>query len=135
MGRLRPVKNRKHHRANKIENRYDAKGLHGLSLHPWWYLDGAAEVHSIIPVETFEKWKARPNVHDIGKSAEQGAATSVLAAVGPGYEGKGRLYLDNCVTAGATEDGDNGYSTYAFEKEKEARLWKDSLTMVGLTDE
>jgi hypothetical protein len=28
--------------------------------------------------------------------------------------------------------GQNGYVPYAFDKEKEARLWIDSLKMVGL---
>ena len=39
-----------------------------------------------------EQWKARPNVDNLMKSTEQGAATSVLVAVGKESEGKGRLY-------------------------------------------
>ena len=81
-----------------------------------------------------EQWKARPNVENLLKSPEQGAATSVLAAVGGVFEGKGRVYLEDCEEAGATVDGSGGYSAYAFDKDKEARLWRDSLKMVGLEE-
>jgi hypothetical protein len=57
-----------------------------------------------------------------------------LAAVGKVFEGKGRLYLEDCGVAGPTTDGSEGYKEYAFDKEKEARLWEDSLKMVGLAD-
>jgi hypothetical protein len=50
------------------------------------------------------------------------------------FEGKGRLYLEDCDVAGPTTDGSEGYKEYAFDKEKEARLWEESLKMVGLAD-
>ena len=118
--------------ANEIETRYGSKGLHGLSLHPGGIWTG---LQKFIPAETMKEWKARPNVENILKSPEQGAATTVLAAVGKMYENKGRLYLEDCDTAAATETGDEGYMDYAFDNEKEARLWKDSLKMVGLSVE
>lgn len=88
--------------ANEIEDRYSSKGLHGLSLHPGgiW-----TRLQRFIPKETMEQWKARPSVENVLKSTEQGAATSVLAAVGRGYEGKGRLHLEDCDMAGLTRMG------------------------------
>ncbi len=115
--------------ANEVENCYGSKGLHGLSLHPGGIWSG---LQKFIPPETMAQWKSRPNVENILKSTEQGAATTVLAAVGKEYEGKGRLYLEDCGTAGPTEDGNAGYEPYAFDKEKEARLLTDSLKMLGL---
>lgn len=115
--------------ANEIENRYGVEGLHGLSLHPGGIWTG---LQKFVSPEMMAQWMARPGVEQILKSTEQGAATSVLAAVGKAYEGKGRLYLDNCDVAPPAENGENGHSTYAFDKEKEARLWEDSLKMVGL---
>ena len=117
--------------ANEIENRYGKQGLHGLSLHPGGIWTG---LQKYVSPEQMAQWQARPGVELYMKSTEQGAATSVLAAVGKIYEGKGRLYLDNCEVAPPTEDGDGGHSKYAFDKEKEARLWNDSLKMVGLTE-
>lgn len=118
--------------ANEIENRYGAKGLHGLSLNPGGIWTG---LQKFIPEETMKQWKARPNVDNLLKSTEQGAATSILAAVGKVYEKKGRLYLEDCDTAEPTKNGDGGYVAHAFDKEKEAELWEDSLKMVGITEE
>ncbi|KAK4693809.1 hypothetical protein P7C71_g3654, partial [Lecanoromycetidae sp. Uapishka_2] len=115
--------------ANEIENRYGKEGLHALSLHPGGIWTG---LQKFVSPETMAEWKSRPNVDNFVKSPEQGAATSVLAAVGKDYEGKGRLYLEDCDTAGPTKNGDAGYMSYAFDREKEARLWEDSLKMVGL---
>ncbi|KAL3420735.1 WW domain-containing oxidoreductase [Phlyctema vagabunda] len=115
--------------ANEIENLYSAKGLHGLSLHPggiWTNL----QVH--VSEETMKQWKSNPDVDNFMKSTAQGAATTVLAAVGKDFEGKGRLYLEDCDVAGPHKGGIEGYKEHAYNKENEARLWKDSLKMVGL---
>ena len=117
--------------ANEIENRYGAKGLHGLALHPGGIFTG---LQKHIP-EMVQKWQTQPDFQNITKSTEQGAATSVLAAIGKEYEGKGRLYMEDCDTAAAKGEGDSGYAAHAFDKEKERRLWVDSLEMVGLTEE
>ena len=117
---------------NEIENRYGAKGLHGLALNPGGIWTG---LQKFIPEETMKQWKARPNVENFLKSTEQGAATSILAAIGKVYEKKGRLYLEDCDTAELTKNNEAGYVAHAFDKEKEARLWKDSLKMVGLSED
>jgi NAD(P)-dependent dehydrogenase (short-subunit alcohol dehydrogenase family) len=125
--------------ANEIENRYGAKGLHGYSLNPGGIWTG---LQKFVPAETLAQWKSRPGVDNFMKSSEQGAATSVLAAVGKEYEGKGRVYFEDCDLAGPHGDGKNGddvdansgYGEHAFDKEKEASLWEDSLKMVGLSE-
>ena len=72
------------------------------------------------------------------KSPAQGAATSVYAALGRDFEGKGLLYLSDCQAQGPFrgEDPmsakDEGYATWAFDEEAEEKLWKASLEMVGL---
>lgn len=105
--------------ADEIENRYGIEGLHNLSLHPGGIWTG---LQKSIPAETMAEWKKRPNVDNILKRPEQGAATSVLAAVGKEYEGKGRLHLENCITAKPMEDEEDGYMAYASDREKEAEL-------------
>lgn len=120
------------HMANEIENQYGTLGLHGLSLHPggiWTNL----QMH--VDPEQLKQWKSAPGVDNLVKSEEQGAATSVLAAVGKDFEGVGRVYLADCAIEPAKADakeGQDGYATWAFDKEKEAKLWEDSLKMVGL---
>ncbi|KAL6713897.1 hypothetical protein ACLMJK_008391 [Lecanora helva] len=120
--------------ANEIENRYSAQGLHGLSLMPGgiW-----SNLQKHVPEEMMKEWKARPNVENFMKSAEQGAATSVYAAVGRELEGKGRIYLEDCDVARPVAKDDEsmsqGFAEHAFDKEKEGRLWEDSLRMVGMS--
>ncbi|KAH9213593.1 hypothetical protein DL95DRAFT_302078 [Leptodontidium sp. 2 PMI_412] len=120
------------HMANEIESRYGSQGLHSLSLHPggiWTSL----QIH--VPAEQMEQWKEAPGVEYLLKSEEQGAATSVLAAVGKDFEGVGRVYLADCAIEppkANAKEGHDGYAVWAFDKEKEAKLWEDSLKMVGL---
>jgi len=115
--------------ANEIENRFGSQGLHGLSLHPGAILSGLLQHLS----EDFKnKWLENPQNRRLEKSIEQGAATQVLAAVGKEFEGKGGIYLEDCQPTEPTVDGTSGYSPWAYDKEKEARLWEDSLKMVGL---
>jgi NAD(P)-dependent dehydrogenase (short-subunit alcohol dehydrogenase family) len=120
------------HMANEIENRYGAQRLHGISLHPggiWTNL----QIH--VSPEQVDKWKSMPNVQYLMKSVEQGAATSVMAAVGRDLEGVGRVYLADCAIEPPKVDareGQDGYAPWAFNKESEAKLWEDSLKMVGL---
>lgn len=117
--------------ANEIENRYGAKGLHGLSLHPGGIWTG---LQKYVDEEVLAGWKTSPEFKKLMKSPEQGAATTVFAAVGGAYEGKGRLYLDDCGTGvPSTGQGFGGYGTHAFDVEKEGKLWEESLKMVGLS--
>ncbi|KAG4428910.1 hypothetical protein IFR05_015606 [Cadophora sp. M221] len=120
------------HMANEIENRYGSQGLHGLSLHPGgiW-----TNLQRHLSAEQIDQWKSTPKVDNMMKSEEQGAATSVLAAVGKDFEGVGGVYLADCaieLPKAEAKEGQYGYAPWAFSKESEAKLWEDSLRMVGL---
>ena len=92
-----------------------------------------------IPEKHLAAMRQMPAVQRYFKSPDQGAATTVWAAIGKDLEGKGRIYLENCQEGLPVKEGytllDSGYEKYAFDLEKEARLWKESLTMVGLKDD
>lgn len=122
--------------ANELDRRYGHKGLHATSLHPgaiWTnlprHLDSSV-TDQMMSNEGFVK---------IVKSSEQGAATTVIAAVGKEWESKGGKYLDNCdVAERGPDDRDlfgSGYVLQTYDPENEARLWKDSLKIVGVDDE
>lgn len=72
------------------------------------------------------------------KSAEQGAATTVWAAVSPRFEDvdKGGVFLGDVGEAPAAEEGDpldsTSYAPWAYDVDGEDRLWKISREMVGL---
>jgi NAD(P)-dependent dehydrogenase (short-subunit alcohol dehydrogenase family) len=119
--------------ASEIENRYGSQGLHGISLHPGgiW-----TPLQKHMSEERLKAMKSAPGVDKIIKSPAQGAATSIYAAIGKEWEGKGRIFLEDCAQPGPLVDYNDysqaGYAAHAFDKEKEAKLWEDSLKMVGL---
>jgi NAD(P)-dependent dehydrogenase (short-subunit alcohol dehydrogenase family) len=66
------------------------------------------------------------------KTAEQGAATSVLVATSPQLEDVGGLYFQDCneapvVDAADAESTGNGVATYAVDPTNAERLWNLSL--------
>ena len=74
----------------------------------------------------------------MAKSPEQGAATTVWAAIGKEWLDKGGKYLEDCQISQAVtkEEGltplDNGYKPYAYNEELEKKLWAVSNELVGL---
>jgi len=67
------------------------------------------------------------------KTPEQGASTSVWAAVGPELEGVGGLYLENCAQAEpwTPEAPFVGVLPHALDPESADRLWDLSLSITG----
>ncbi|KAH7075503.1 hypothetical protein BKA63DRAFT_299193 [Paraphoma chrysanthemicola] len=122
--------------ANEIERRYGARNLHAWSVMPGGIWTG---LQASLPREVVEQWKGNDAFQKAFKSAEQGAATSVWAAVAKELEGKGGKYLEDCAVAGpAAEDGNlglPGYASWAYDEEKEGRLWEVSCEMVGVDKE
>lgn len=71
------------------------------------------------------------------KSTEQGAATSVWAAVARELESIGGLYLEDCQEAAAYDPNSadptpRGYLPYALDPDRAERLWALSQNLVGL---
>ncbi|KAH8688948.1 hypothetical protein BGW36DRAFT_391505 [Talaromyces proteolyticus] len=122
--------------ASEIERRYGSRGLHATSLHPGGIATGLskyipeAEIVAMLENETLIKTL---------KSPEQGAATTVWAAIGKEWENKGGKYLANCAETNSGNDDGNisgtDYVSHTYNAESEARLWEDSLKIVGLTDD
>ncbi|KAH8803532.1 short-chain dehydrogenase/reductase-like protein [Xylogone sp. PMI_703] len=121
--------------ANEIERRYGPKGLHATAVHP-----GAINTPLLKYMDPEVLQKA---VETLGagkiKSIEQGAATTVWAAAGKEWANRGGRFLEDISEAKpGPDDGDangKGYVPHAYDPEKEARLWKDSLKLVGLEDD
>jgi NAD(P)-dependent dehydrogenase (short-subunit alcohol dehydrogenase family) len=120
--------------ANEIERRYGAQHLHATSVHPGIIPTGLTR-H--MPPDAF---KGMEHVMPMMKSVEQGAATTVWAAVGKEWEHQGGKYLVDCAVAKPSKGGEDKiltptYAAWAYDAEKAARLWRDSLKLVGLEDE
>jgi NAD(P)-dependent dehydrogenase (short-subunit alcohol dehydrogenase family) len=121
--------------ANYIDRTYGSSGLHATSLMPGGI---ATELVRHVNPEYIKLWEMDEGAMKGMKNPEQGAATTVLAAVGREFEGIGGVYLDNCQEAGRKLEGGGptspGWADHAFDKEKEERLWRESLKMVGFTE-
>jgi NAD(P)-dependent dehydrogenase (short-subunit alcohol dehydrogenase family) len=69
------------------------------------------------------------------KTAEQGAATSVLLATSPLVEGIGGRYFEDCNEAAVISerqaDTTSGVAPYALDPENADRLWEASLRLLG----
>ena len=87
------------------------------------------------PKEVVDGFRTHPVLSKWVKSREQGAATTVIAAVGKEWEGKGGEYLEDCVVA--TSDASSfmlnlaGIKDNPHDQAKETRLWE--LTSLGLS--
>lgn len=122
--------------ANEIERRYGSQGLHAFSLHP-----GGIQTELLRHVTDEQKtaWAGNDVLSKYWKSPEQGAATTVWAAVAKELEGKGGKYLDNCQIAGPHDpskgDFAPGYAPWAYDRDGAARLWTTTLEMLHLEAE
>ncbi|KUJ15233.1 NAD(P)-binding protein [Mollisia scopiformis] len=121
--------------ANEIERRYGTKGLHAWAVQPGGVLTNLAQ-H--LPGEEAAEMMKEPILLAMFKNPDQGASTSVWAAVASELEGQGGKFLDDCQISGPAREGattfEHGTSTWAFDEVKEGKLWKKSLELVGLKD-
>ncbi|GAQ04974.1 short-chain dehydrogenase TIC 32, chloroplastic [Aspergillus lentulus] len=122
--------------ANEIERRYGSLGLHATSVHPGGILTGLSKHIPDAQVAAMLEDKALAMSL---KSPEQGAATTVWAAIGKEWANKGGKYLADCAEAERGNDDDSisgpSYVSHTYDVESEGRLWRDSLKMVGLADD
>lgn len=127
--------------ANEFERRYGAQGVHGLSLNPGVVM--GTEISRGLPGTSASRreqyYKMFPLLAKWEKNVEQGTATQVWASVAKELEGKGGFYLDDVQVAQEAVDADQyclpGWKEWIWDEKMAARLWEDSLVMVGLTGE
>ncbi|KAI1380843.1 short-chain dehydrogenase [Hypoxylon crocopeplum] len=119
--------------ATQIERLYGARGLHGYSLNPGSFVSPNLQKFC---EEEMEAAKGNERMAKYFVNLEQGCATSIYAALSKDLEGRGGLYLEGASVSGpAPADGDvveYGYGEWAFDHEKEERLWEISKKLVGV---
>jgi NAD(P)-dependent dehydrogenase (short-subunit alcohol dehydrogenase family) len=88
-----------------------------------WYERVREELKDVMPV----------------KSAEQGAATSVLAAASPLLEGVSGRYFEDCNEAEVIPErgglGGSGVAPYALDPDNAERLWELSLSLTEIHEQ
>lgn len=118
--------------SNEVERRFGSQGLHANAVMPGGIVSGLQKFQGDDFVAKFEA----PEIKKIMKTAAQGAATSVLAAVAVEYEGVGGKYLENCTTVGPVQKSeptweDPGTAAWAFDEAGAKRLWEISEALVA----
>ena len=114
--------------ANEIEKRYSNQGLHAWSLMPGYIATGL-QVHVSDAVANVEERLLKAM-----KSPEQGAATSVWAAVDKGLEGQGGKYLENVQVSQAWDKSwiyGPGYGEGSYDENAAKKLWDLSNGLVA----
>jgi NAD(P)-dependent dehydrogenase (short-subunit alcohol dehydrogenase family) len=118
--------------AFEIERRFGSQGLHGLAIHPGGI--GGTTLNRMTPQAELDALMTRPAIASRMKSAEQGAATTVWAAVGREWEGKGGKFLEECQESqpwdGNTEVLASGHAPHIHDQQSASRLWDVSLDMI-----
>lgn len=120
--------------ANEVERRYGSQNLHATSIHP------GVVYTNLVRHMTPEALGGMKDVRNEMKSVEQGAATSVWAAIGKEWKNKGGKFLSDVSVPGPFQEGSDpitghGYAPWAYDEAEARRLWKDSLKLVGLPTE
>ena len=110
--------------ANYIDRVYGPRGVHATSLHPGgiW-----SNLQQHIDPAQMEKWKSNPDTDKLMKNPAQGAATTLWAAVGTVWEGKGGKYLQNCSVAEPVDGVDlvsGRHAKWVYAPESEDKLWQ-----------
>ena len=123
--------------AVELDRRLRAKGVRAFSLHPGGIgtnlvrhmsqedMGGVGEAYKRTALGELNTYQMPL------KTIPQGAATSVWAAVSPELDGKGGLFLSDCMIAPPGSGDRVGYMPYAVDPERAARLWTLSEEMVG----
>ncbi|KAG5981531.1 hypothetical protein E4U55_002862 [Claviceps digitariae] len=123
--------------ANHIDRVYGPRGVHANSLHPggvWTSMVDNA------PKEKMHVLLANEKVRLLAMNNEQAAATTVWAAVGDVWEGKGGKYLANCAVSEVVREVTEILlvplaAQHAFDQEGEEKLWRLSAKLVGMEEE
>lgn len=117
--------------AVELDRRYRDQGVRAFSLMPGAIMTNLGR--SMTP-EVREQLGVTPEkaAQFTWKTAEQGAATSVWAAVGKELDGHGGLYLEDCNEAVPNEPGTRGgVKPWAIDPTDAAKLWDWSEAAVS----
>ena len=118
--------------AKQLNKLYAAEGIQGYSVHPGGIVTNLQQHVPMEEQRAMGWFKEDGTVHDAFKTPEQGASTTVYAAVAPDLDKHGGAYLEDC----AISKGVNlektfwGMGPHAVDMDAAERLWKLSEQMV-----
>ncbi|KAF2170864.1 hypothetical protein M409DRAFT_63901 [Zasmidium cellare ATCC 36951] len=124
----------------ELTRRYSSQGLLGLAVHPGGIFEGSQLTRYMTEEDSagFTK-ESMERIQKVNKTPEQGAATTVWAAVSGRFEdvANGGRYLGDVGESPLASDDEvfeytAAYAGHAFDEEGERRLWEVSCEAVGV---
>lgn len=117
-----------------VDRVYGSRGVHSLCLMPGSIWTGLTKYAA---PKDIERWKKEPDTVKAMETTEQGAASTVWAAVSPVWEGEGGKYLSACSiapldTGGQFTSASDGHGPDCYNREGEDRLWELSAELTGV---
>ncbi len=104
--------------------RHAGQGVEAFSVHPGGIMTGLQRDMDEAEMRALGWIEADGSVNARFKSVEQGAATTVWAAVSPLLTGRGGAYCEDCnIAEPAQERGWSGVRPYAVDPQISERLW------------
>jgi hypothetical protein len=119
--------------AKQLNKLYAAEGIQAFSLHPGGIMTNLLQYVPIEEQRAMGFFKEDGTVADIFKNVEQGASTSVYAALAPELDGQGGEYLEDCVINRQVDEDKTKYSglaPHSMDMKAAERLWTLSEQMV-----
>ncbi|MFK0206305.1 SDR family NAD(P)-dependent oxidoreductase [Agrobacterium sp. NPDC090283] len=114
--------------AVEATRRWSGDGIFANALMPGGIM---TNLQKYVPEEVRAEWAKVP----ANKTPEQGASTTLVAALAPEFEGIGGRYLEDCNEAELIEDDaeshHRGVRRWALDPAAATRLWDASLDMIG----
>jgi NAD(P)-dependent dehydrogenase (short-subunit alcohol dehydrogenase family) len=115
-----------------MTQKFGAEGIYANAVHPGGIMTGLQK-HVSHEEQVKMGWVDEAGAQNSRfKSTEQGAATSIWAAVAPELEGVGGLYLEDCAIAKPWSDDrpTSGVKPYALDPGSAKRLWSISEELI-----
>lgn len=115
--------------AVEATRRWSGDGIYANSLMPGGIMTG---LQRHIPAETRAEWSRAPML----KTPQQGAATTLVAALAPEFEAVGGKYLEDCAESPVIPDDaettpvGGGVRRWALDPEAAERLWEVSRRLL-----
>ena len=120
--------------AKQFNKLYSSDGIQAYALHPGGIMTNLVKYVSAEEQKAMGWFKEDGTLVDRFKNVEQGASTSVYAALAPELDNHGGEYLENCaVSQGVNTDPTQfwGMGPHAIDMQAAERLWKLSEEMVA----
>jgi NAD(P)-dependent dehydrogenase (short-subunit alcohol dehydrogenase family) len=120
--------------AKQMNKLYASEGIQAFALHPGGIMTNLQKHMPIEEQRAFGFFKEDGTTIDVFKNVEQGASTSVYAALAPELDAHGGEYLEDCAISRVVNDIKTEYTgraSHATDMEAAERLWALSEKMVA----